>query len=59
MSDVNGLVVNYRLEKQFYSTNIGEKCVILIGAIDAEDIDVILGNVFMRKYVSYFSHDKN
>ena len=51
--------MNYRLEKEFYSIEMGGECGILIGVINVPDVDVILGNVFMRKYVSYFSHDKN
>jgi hypothetical protein len=31
-------------------------CIFMVSKIDVKGVDVILGNVFMRKYVSLFSY---
>ncbi|EGR28872.1 hypothetical protein IMG5_167810, partial [Ichthyophthirius multifiliis] len=50
MQDINGKLIEYSLPQEFYTMQMGLfQCAILVSKLDIQDVQIILGNTFMRK----------
>ncbi|KAL4426469.1 hypothetical protein ABPG74_004475 [Tetrahymena malaccensis] len=57
LTDVNGVDRNYSLPSSFYLINQGNVCIIGVqGGSVTSDVQFLLGDVFMRRFVSVFDY---
>ncbi|KAL4483824.1 hypothetical protein ABPG72_006199 [Tetrahymena utriculariae] len=61
LPDINGIDRQYSISSSFYFLQSGSYCLIGISSLPSgvSDVQIILGDIFMRRYVSLFSYSNS